>query len=341
MKKILVTGANGFTGSHILLALTGLAEEAGIQTIAACRDASTLPAEYQGEVRVGDLRDGVYRKKVLKGVDMVCHAAAWSSLWGNEALSHSLYLEPSLALLDDCVAAGVERFLFVSSTSAPGPAAGGDALAPGLRLKLWPHMANVSRIEEAMRAKASDRTCMVNLRCGLFAGARYGLGLLPILLPRLKTHLVPWIKGGRTHMPIIDGRDIGQAFALAVRAEGLSDYESFNIIGPELPTAREVMTFLRTEFGYPTPHFSVPFPIGYGFAWMMEKLDAIVPWEPLVVRSIIHLLEETHADNGAAEQRLGYRPTVHWKEAIRSQIDEMKQRQTRPMSMAKPVVDAG
>ncbi len=336
MKRVMVTGANGFVGSHVLVALAEHAVEDGIQPVAACRDATRLPTGYAGEVCCGDLRDAAYRASLLEGVDMVVHAAAWSSLWGHAEESHDLFLQPSLDLLQACVDKGVKRFLFVSTTSAPGSQAQGDAHAPGLQPDFWPHLANLSRIESAMRERAGT-TCMVNLRCGLFAGERYGLGLLPILLPRLKTRLVPWVNGGRTGMPIIDGRDIGQAFRRAVLADGLSGYESFNIVGPEVPTVREVIGFLQTEFGYPQPHFSVPFPAGYVFARLMEWLDPMVPWEPLVVRSIIHLLEETHATNTAAGQRLGYRPQVDWRSTIRNQMHEMSWRQQGPMSMARPV----
>jgi nucleoside-diphosphate-sugar epimerase len=336
MKQVLVTGASGFVGSHVLMALEAHAAEDGIRPVAACRNAGRLPAAYQGEARCGDLREAGYLASLLEGIDMVVHAASWSSLWGNEAASRARFLAPSLSLLEACEARGIQRFLFVSSTSVPGPRALGDPLAPGLKPGFWPHLTNVSRIEEAMRAAAGRGLGCVNLRCGLFAGEHYGLGLLPILLPRLKTHLVPWVSGGRTGMPIIDGRDIGEAFRCAVLAEGLSGYESFNIVGPEVPRVREVVDFLHAEFGYPRPHFSVPFPAGYAFAWLMERLDPLVPWEPLVVRSIIHLLEETHADNAAARERLGYVPRVDWRSAIRAQLAEMAWRQRAPMSMAMP-----
>ncbi|HEX7971546.1 MAG TPA: hypothetical protein VF501_04925, partial [Thiobacillus sp.] len=100
---------------------------------------------------------------------------------------------------------------------------------------------------------------------------------------------------------------------------------------------REVITFLHDEYGLPKPHFGVPFALAYPFAWLMEKLDPLVPWEPLVTRSIIHLMEEVGADNAKAERLLGYRPRHDWHEAIRAQMQEMSARQSRPMSMAMPI----
>ncbi len=69
----------------------------------------------------------------------------------------------------------------------------------------------------------------------------------------------------------------------------------------------------------------------------MELIDPLVPWEPLVTRSIIHLLEETGATNERASSMLGYVPKVHWKDAVRMQMDEMAVRQKSAMRMHKPI----
>ena len=149
--------------------------------------------------------------------------------------------------------------------------------------------------------------------------------------------MVPWVAGGKTSLPIIDGRDIGQALSLASIVENISSYESFNIVGPEVPTVKDVIEFIHKEFKYPKPHFNVPFPVAYAFAWLMEIIDPIVPWEPLVNRSIIHLLEEVNANNEKAERLLGYYPKHTWQDAIRSQLREMEVNQLKPMSMARPI----
>ncbi len=332
--RVAVTGANGFVGSHCLEALNCIE---GVETIAACRDGSKLPASFKGPVRIGDLRDRTCLDALLTDIDAVIHAAAWSSLWSNGKLSEKLYLEPSLNLIAAARRAGVKRFIFISTTSAAAPKGSRDPMSRGQKRSYWPHEANAVAIEDELRASADADFCAVNLRVGLFAGARYGLGLLPILVPRLKTHLVPWVAGGRTSMPIVDGRDIGACAALAATVPGLEGYEGFNVVGPEVPSVREVLDHLHDRHGLPRPHFSVPFPMAFAFAWMMEMLDPIVPWEPLVTRSIVHLLQETNVDNAKAMERLGYAPEHHWKQAIDMQMAEMAERQKIPMKMARPL----
>lgn len=120
MTKVLITGATGFVGSHVLESLMGLA---GVETIAVCRDKTKLLSEFTGEVREGDLRDPGFRKAAVQGVDTVCNALAWSSLWGNVENSRRLFLEPNLALIEAARAAGVKRYINTSTTSTTSAAA--------------------------------------------------------------------------------------------------------------------------------------------------------------------------------------------------------------------------
>lgn len=332
---VLVTGATGFVGSHIIEALSS---RTSIRLIAACRDSAKLPTTSNIEIRVGDILDPAYLVDLFQDVDIICNAYAWTSAWGHTRLSRDLLLHPTLRLIDMARSAGVKRFINTSTTSAAAPGHSHDPDSVGIMRDYWPHLSNVVAIENYLRQHADNDFQVFNLRLGLFAGRRYGLGLLPMLLPRLKTHLVPWVNLGNTSMPIIDGRDVGEAFACAVLKAGLDSYEGFNIVGPVVPSAREVFQFLNRRWNYPLPHFSVPFALAYPFARVMELLDPIVPWEPLVTRSIVHLLEEVNVTNTKATNLLNYHPRFDWREAVALQMQEMQTAPKRFDNMAKPVV---
>ncbi len=324
MKTVLVTGATGFLGSHILDVLK---QDRSIKLIAACRNPKNLLPDFNGEVRQGDLADSAYVQQLTQGVDVICHAAAWTSLWAHRKEEQRFYREPTKALIDAAIISGVERFIFDSSVVAVGPHRDGtpiDDLEPGRHPKLWPHMDIVVDIENHMRKQSGQGVTMVSLRCGHFVGERYNLGLLSLLIPRLKTHLVPWVAGGKARVPLVDGRDLGTAYALATAAEGLKGFESFNICGPSFPTIREIVDFLHAEIGVPRPHFGVPLTGAYIFAWLMEKINPLLPGDPFLTRAIVYLGEDWYAPSDLAAERLGYKPKFNWQDAIRCQLKDME-----------------
>lgn len=163
---VLVTGANGFVGSHVLEALT---KREDLRPIAACRDRHRLVPGFSGEVREGDLRDEAYLEGLLAGVDVVCHTAAWTSLWGHARESGALYYQPTIRLIDKALERRVLRFVYTSTTSAAAPEASADAMSRGRPRRFWPHLSRVIAIEDYLRSHVGEGCTMVNLRLGIFA----------------------------------------------------------------------------------------------------------------------------------------------------------------------------
>jgi nucleoside-diphosphate-sugar epimerase len=330
MKKILVIGATGFLGGHILNAFQTRSD---VEVIAACRTPEKLPAWFAGEVRAGDLLDAQYRRAVLAEVDVVCNAGGWGSFWGHKALEYSHFYLPTKDLIDQAIQQGVNRFI-QASTLVIGPKATAKQAPPVDDFSLarqytgfWPHVDFLMDLDRYMRHRAVEGTQMMTMRLGHFVGVGNSNGLLPMLLPRLKTHLVPWLAGGQMRMPLVTGEDMGRAFVLAATAEDLADYESFNICGPEFSTMREFFHFLAEETGLPTPHYSVPYPAAYAFGWLMETLNFLLPGDPFLMRSIVFVSENWVATTDYARQKLGYIPQQAWREAVRAQVVELKAKQ--------------
>lgn len=107
--------------------------------------------------------------------------------------------------------------------------------------------------------------------------------------------------------------------ALAATAEGLDDYESFNICGPEFPTAR--IELICEETGFPRPWFSVPYGGGYAFGWLMENLHPVLPGaSPFLTRSLVHVSEDWYCPGDYAARKLGYVPCKNWRVAVREAL---------------------
>jgi 3beta-hydroxy-delta5-steroid dehydrogenase/steroid delta-isomerase len=114
----LVTGAAGFTGSHLVKALLGR----GYRVRALVRN-TLLELEHDGlECFSGDIQDPDQMLRACQGVDTVFHTAAFIATLGGSGVSRS-YREQAYAInvqgtqniIDACVAQGVARLVYTSS----------------------------------------------------------------------------------------------------------------------------------------------------------------------------------------------------------------------------------
>lgn len=325
VQRVLVTGATGFLGSHVLRALS---KRQDAELIAACRTPARLPAGFTGEVRAGDLLDIGYRRDLVRDVDVICHAGTWGSFWGHHAEERSRFLTPALDLLDRAREAGVRRFVLAATVAMGAPSRDGEPLddfSPPRRTGFWPHVDFLIDLDRRMREVSGEGTEMVTLRLGHFVGAGNAQGLVPALVPRLSTRLVPWLSGGSARLPLVADTDLGEGMALAALADGLAPYESFNIIGPELPTTREVIEYVAAETGRPTPWYNVPHRAGYAFARLLEALHPLLPGAaPFLTRSLVHVAEDWPCTRDHAARKLGFVPVKSWRAAVRECLAPLK-----------------
>lgn len=121
--RILVTGASGFLGSHV----TERLQNSGHELRLLLRRSSNIEflSDVKGYVRVeGDLRDTASLRPVLEGVDTVVHLAG-ITLARTAAEYEAANGAGTANLVLAARAAGVRRFVHVSSLAALGPSPDG------------------------------------------------------------------------------------------------------------------------------------------------------------------------------------------------------------------------
>jgi nucleoside-diphosphate-sugar epimerase len=130
--KVLVTGAGGFVGRHLVQAMAGRFDVTAVDA-----DLSALTPRPSLRLFEGDLADAGLRQSVLAGgIDGVVHLAAvpGGAAEADPALSRRVNIDATLDLLDACAAAGsVPRVVFASTIAVFGdtfPAGGVDDATP-------------------------------------------------------------------------------------------------------------------------------------------------------------------------------------------------------------------
>lgn len=303
-----------------------------LEIVAACRDPSKLITAYKGEVRVGDLRDPDYLDRLLVNIDAICHTAGWSNFnTGNQQSSH-LYLEPTLELINHAIEWRVSRFINLSSLAAASLSQRHDDMAPGQPRRHWPMMNCMIAIEDYMKAHAQIGCTMVNLRLGIYSGQRMNIGLLPVLLNRLALTRISYATGRFGYFPMIDGQDIGQAFARAALAPDLEPFQSFNISGPEQPTAASVIHFLQQQLSTSKTPLVLPSLLRHFHAWFQEYSKAKYK-DSQFSRSLSDQMSNPLISIGLAKEKLGYDPEVSWQASLYKLLND-RQNPNQPAALS-------
>jgi dihydroflavonol-4-reductase len=124
--RVLVTGATGFIGSHLVRAL--LARGDDVRVTVRSDSPTKLLEGLEVETATADILDPRAMRRAAKGVERVFHLAGSVNLRKGAADSLRINAEGTRTVLDACLAAGAERAVHVSSVAAIGPARPGGAL---------------------------------------------------------------------------------------------------------------------------------------------------------------------------------------------------------------------
>lgn len=119
MNTILLTGSTGFVGSALL---TALQKFPGCRVVSAVRSAASASDDV---VVVGDIDGATDYSSALNGVDVVVHAAARAHIMHDVEASplveyRRVNVDGTLNLARQAAAAGVRRFIFISSIGVNG-----------------------------------------------------------------------------------------------------------------------------------------------------------------------------------------------------------------------------
>ncbi|GAA3331052.1 NAD-dependent epimerase/dehydratase family protein [Curtobacterium albidum] len=313
-ERVLVTGASGFVGGHVVRTL----REHGYRVTAAGRRAAALP---EGDVFVGDL-DDLGRAEVP--ADVVVHCAALSSPWGRWAEFEHANVTGTAQVLRYARRVEVRRIVHVSS---PGVYA-----APRDRLAIREDQVDPSRpmnhyIRSKLHAEALLRAAVgdpdgpeiVVLRPRGVVGAG-DTGLVPRLLRVHERVGVPLLRGGRGLVDLTAVENVAHAVRLAIEVPGAAGL-AFNVTNGDPRPFVDLLDQLLAGLGLDPRHRSLPAGPVAALAGVLEAVCAVLPGhpEPPVTRYTVSTITHSQTlDITRARRVLGYAPQVSLDDALAS-----------------------
>jgi nucleoside-diphosphate-sugar epimerase len=304
--KALVTGASGFTGSHLVKAL----KERGNEVVCLVRRSSDLSrlANQQVEWVYGDITDRAALKQAMNGVDTVFHIAAYVELGIVDAAKMSqINVEGTRAVLETAQASGVSKVVYCSTIGVFGDTQGRVINETFQReQKDFSSAYDVTKYEAQKLVDefaAKGLPVVSILPSGIFGADDPHFG--PVVKQFLKGGLKLWA-GGKRITGIVHVDDLAIALLLAAERGKPGDWY---IISAGDMTTREMFEILSRESGVPAPKETPEFIVRLA-GNLLDPIGRLFSWQPPLSRERVHYVYDrcVRVDASKARQELGWQP---------------------------------
>ncbi len=267
-ERVLVTGANGFVGRHVCRKLIA----SGFSPVAGIRDLRTWPELQQAipgliEVSVlGDMGTNPKLEDSLSGASVVVHLAARVHVMSESARDplqefRNVNVNGTKSIALGAVAAGVRRFIFVSTVKVHGESTSGNPLCEDTPSNPEdPYAISKWEGEEALRAIAAETGLdVVIVRPPLVYGPEVRGNFLRLIKLVDLAMPLPWPKAANCRSMI--GVENLAHFLVRCVDHPQAAGQSFLVKDSEDISTRELMNRLARFLSRPLRLFSAPEPL--------------------------------------------------------------------------------
>jgi dihydroflavonol-4-reductase len=273
-KSALVTGGNGFVGSHVVRALIARGDR--VRVLARENADLSALAGLTVEIVRGDLRNFDSVQRAVNGCDEVYHVAADYRLWLTDpAPMYAANVDGTRHILRAAAAAGVSRIVHTSTVGALGIPHGGvgredtpsSLAAMTGHYKRSKYMAQQAALEAA---RAGAPVVIVNPSTPIGALDFKPTPTGRIIVDFLNRRMPAYVDTG---LNIVDVEDVARGHLLAAERGRIGEKY---ILGGENLTLREFLGRLAAISGLPAPRVRIPYAVALGYALGAEAFARTV-----------------------------------------------------------------
>jgi nucleoside-diphosphate-sugar epimerase len=313
--KVLLTGGNGFLGSHVAEELAREGHELRLLLRSTSRLAYLEDLRY--ERAEGDMRDEPGLRLAAKGVDAVVHVAGLNSAL-KEADYFLVNAHGTAFLANAAAEAGVERFVYLSSLAAQGPSPDGDGAMPEIARPVSAYGRSKLAGEEFLLDHV-ERMRVAIIRSPVVYGPR-DRSLLPFY-KLMRFGLMPLYGDGSNRFSWVHVSDLAAGLA-APLAQGVPSGRVYTIADGPSHSWRELASMLAVAMGRRVRLLDVPPPL-FSVAGVAAGLASVVSRRPLLLspEKVVEMRQRYWVcDNQRIGAELGWKPRIGAEEGIRSTL---------------------
>jgi nucleoside-diphosphate-sugar epimerase len=317
----LVTGANGFVGSHLLKALRsrsgGSRRDGARGLIRSGADLSRVDG-METALDIGDLRDIDSLRKAARGADRIFHCAAKVSDWGELQDFREANVSGTANILSVAREAGVRRFIHISTTDVYGhPDREVDETAP-FRYRGWPYGDTKIDAEKLAWAYRRDYGLPVTV---IRPASIYGIDSVTLVrdfLDYLRSGEMMHLGSASTSAGLLHVENLVDAIILAADSDAAAGH-AYNVTDGSGITWRQYVDALADACGLPRTKTVLPRFVAYPVGALMEAWQRLLKKKgrPLLTRMAVDILCTTQEFSiEKIKRELGYAPRVAFKDFL-------------------------
>lgn len=338
MNKVMITGANGFIGSHIVEFFL----REGIEVGCFIREKSNVQyiEKYNLERSIGDIRNSLDLKKAFQGYDFVIHNAARASDWGSYKEFYETNVIGTLNVLKACVECNIKNIIMTGTNSVYGEENSTiikdenspyNSHYPYFMHDIFPCKMNYYRDTKSMAKKqAMDFAKRYHLNLIIlepvfvYGEREFHAGFYEYL--KTASTKIPFLMGSKKNkFHIIYARDLARAYFLAYKKE-LKGIHTFLIGNQNAEHMEKIYSLFCKEAGLKKP-YNIPKVFIYPIGFMMELFYTLFHCKtpPLLTRGRVNMFyDNTEFSVKKAEEILGFRNEYSLEEGIHKTVSWYK-----------------